>query len=153
MWIRPAICSLAARISADCWRNRSTESPLAMPKLTEWSVMQMVCKPRATAASAISNTLCLPSDHVVCMCKSATMSLCWMSCGSCPACAASISPLSSRNTGGIKGKPRVAYTSSSVAHKILSPVATFVKAYSFKLKPCFWAISRRRMLCAWLPVK
>ena len=112
--VTPFNFAFSASISRHCARTRSGVRPLATVRDCEWSPTPKYSYPNAFAARAISSRLALPSLAVVWLWKTPRMSPGSISVGSSFAAASSISPASSRISGGTNWRPSSAYTSASV---------------------------------------
>ncbi len=142
---------LKFRMAAIFFFKSAGDNPPAILSEAEWSQIATHEKPRAAALRAISNREAVPSLYLEWTCRSPRISFISTKTGSCPARAASISPLSSLNSGGIYGNPTALKTSFSVLPPIhFSPRNT---PYSLIFKPRRTARSLTRMLCALEPVK
>ena len=117
--------------------------------------MVMNFPPSACAARAISSTEAFPSDQVVWQCTKPWMSRCWISSGSVDFPASSISPQSSRISGGTGASPRMRYSSSSSRTSGAGPCdgSSRARPYSEMERPLARAMPRSLTWCCLLPVK
>src|SRR3569832_134836 len=147
--VMPCNLVLSRSISVICRRRRLLSSPFATARCRECSVMARYSRPRSRAASAISASVLRPSVALVCACRSPLISCRSSNLGSWPCCAASISPRSSRSSGGMYGRPTDWSTEVSVVPAMHTSSRN--TPYSLILRPRRWPRRRIAMLCALLP--